>query len=96
MMLDGPTIDTLADALAAAVVIRLRPLDLPAGWPNGRGHLSEPELAEFLAMSQDFVRGLRRDRKITYTQMGRAIRYSVSDVSEYLGRCRANENGSPR
>ena len=85
MTVDETTIAAIADAVAE----RLRPTLPPPGWPDGRGCVTEPELAQYLAVSQDFVRGLRRAKKIGCTLQGRRVTYSVGDVVEYLATCRS-------
>ncbi len=82
--LDNHTIAAIADAVAA----RLRPMLPPPGWPSARGLISEPELAQYLAVSQDHVRGLRRDGLLRGVRVGRSVRYGPDDVAEYLDRCR--------
>src|SRR5262245_51313102 len=75
-------------AIAEGVAERLRPIQVPPGWPEGRGTLSEPECAAYLGIGQDYLRALRQAGVITYTAQGRRITYSARDVSNYLDRCR--------
>ena len=83
-------------AVADAVVERLRALLPPAGWPEGRGCLSEPEAATYLAIGSDYLRELRQEGRISYTAQGRRITYSPRDVAEYLERCRRGADGEER
>jgi hypothetical protein len=83
-MLDPDDVDAVADA----VVNRLRPLMTLPGWPEGRGTLSEAETAAYLGIGQDFLRELRQTGRISFTAQSRRVTYSVRDVAEYLERCR--------
>ena len=83
-------------AVADAVVERLRALLPPAGWPEGRGCLSEPEAATYLAIGSDYLRELRQEGRISYTAQGRRVTYSPHDVTDYLERCRRGAGGDVR
>ena len=60
-----------------------------AGAPSStRTPLSIVEAAEYLNMSERFVRRLVAERRIPYLKVGRLLRFRADDLDQFLERCR--------
>jgi excisionase family DNA binding protein len=51
---------------------------------------TEQEAAAALQMSPDKLQRLRRRGSVPYRQIGNRVRYTESDINEFLDRCREN------
>jgi excisionase family DNA binding protein len=60
-----------------------------AGAPSStRAPLSLVEAAEYLNVSERFVRRLVAERRIPYMKVGRLLRFRADDLDQFLERCR--------
>lgn len=92
MILESNTIAEIADAVAE----RLRPGLSPAGWPDRRITLREPEVASLLGVGHEKIIAARKSGLISHRRAGVTILYTAGDVTGYLERCRANGEGNGR
>ena len=82
-------------AIADAVVARMRVASPLPGWPAGRGTLSESETAEYLSIGVEFLRQLRQGGRISHRKIGRRVVYAPADVSAFLDACRSTALNEP-
>lgn len=64
---------------------------MPEQWTTGPEVLTVEQLAEHLQVSVQTVNRERREGRLTGFRVGRAYRYQLADVTDYITRMKEND-----